>query len=469
MWDNWLFQEDKYYLFFLMGTQEGPWNAFGLATSDDAVHWKYHGPILHQKHEASWMGTGYTWRGPCPESEKRYLINFSEWHQIPGSKGQQAIFFGESKDLVHWEHLPDDLEFTPDPRYYRLDEGGMSRWDTIHEVPRDEGGYYGFLTANPQGFLHGTGFCESSDGIHWRSLPPPEFKWTCPEHLHLMPQDRGLEIGGIARLAGRYFMLIGDVAFGMATMWAETPEGPWYSAAKNFNIFPHPKRSWIGNPTYYSRFFFGKDGNVYINQHAIARYPECPEQKHPVYTTPLKKAVVDNDGTLRAAWWDGNEKLKNEPAGPRVQAPVQMGELQVMRIDASLDASGGFVVEGTFETGDMGNGRCGLLVEMDSPGNMGVLHQSLLFGADGTLEIGVYDLSEGEVTLDVEDEIDHEKKLDSKNRFRFLLRRGMMELYVNDLLACHWSAPFRPTGNIGWAARGCNVTATGLEAWSMNI
>ena len=42
-----------------------------------------------------------------------------------------------------------------------------------------------------------------------------------------------------------------------------------------------------------------------INHHTIARDGQ-------VYFPPLKRAVLDDEGTLRLVWWKGNEEMNHE-------------------------------------------------------------------------------------------------------------------------------------------------------------
>jgi len=467
MWDNWLFQEDQYYLFFLMGLEEGPWNAFGLATSIDAIHWKYHGPIVKQKHaDATWMGTGYTWRSPVPGVSKYYL-NFSEWFDSPDHPGQQKIYFCESDDLLHWTHLPDELASTPDPRYYRLNEGGMSRWDTIHELKKPGGGLYGYLTANPKDILHGPGLVESEDGIHWRCLPAPEMIWSKREHAALMHRERGLEIGGIARFGNRYAMIISDSHFGMGIMWADKPEGPFTSQVKNFNFMPAPKGPDKHSPVYYARFFFSRSGDTFFNIHAIAKPRAHGKEPHPVYTTPLKLARVDAEGILRAWWWQGNDLLKHVPLEMRLGPEVVHTGWILQPISPGYDVRKGVVVEAQFTIPRPGQ-KVGLAIKLTNPFDIASLYEVFLIGSDGSVEIGVIDLDEGEVPYDFEDHVDLEFPLVPDNKIHLLQRLGFVELYLNDQLLVQWSLAMWPSGEMAWMATASQAPVS-LVAWHMDL
>jgi hypothetical protein len=466
-WDNWLFHEDKYYLFFLMGLKEGPWNAFGLATSEDAVHWQYYGPIVTQKHpDAIWMGTGYTWRSPVP-GEHKYILNFSEWFNSPDHPGQQKIYFCESDDLIHWRHLSDELEFTPDPKFYRVNEGNFSRWDTIHELKKPNGGLYGYLTATPKDFLHGTGFVESDDGIHWRCLPPPQLIFSKPEHAALMNPKNSLEIGGIARFGHRYALIISDGPFGMALMWADKPEGPFVSQAKNFNFFPCPKGPDKHNPVYYARFFFAKTGETFFNIHAIGKGRAHGREPHPVYTTPLKLAKEDAEGILRAYWWPGNNVLKATALSSAFEPIQKFGEWYLAPITPKFDVRKGLLIETTFKK-PLSDQKIGWGVQLTNPYDAAALYELFLLDETGGLEIGVCDLGDDENSYDFEDRVDLESPLLVVNSMRLLLRLGFMELYVNEQLLRHWSLAMWPSGQVAWIAQITDYLPE-IRVWSMDL
>ena len=84
MWDVWLYHhEDTYFLYYLANagprrTKGQPWNNISLATSPDGVHWTEKGPILKKSEEATWMGTGSTWKSPTFDQDGIFYMNFSE-------------------------------------------------------------------------------------------------------------------------------------------------------------------------------------------------------------------------------------------------------------------------------------------------------------------------------------------------------------------------------------------------------
>jgi len=72
-----------------------------LATSEDLLHWKKHGPMLEQKMGSwCWMGHKSAAIVPCKLGD-RYVMYF-EGRGIPGP-GRERIGIAYSEDLIHWE------------------------------------------------------------------------------------------------------------------------------------------------------------------------------------------------------------------------------------------------------------------------------------------------------------------------------------------------------------------------------
>ena len=129
MWDVWLYHyEDTYFLYYLANAgprrpKGQPWNNISLATSSDGVHWTEKGPILKKSEEATWMGTGSTWKSPTFDQDGKFYMNFSE-----ETGDRQNIYFAESKDLLNWTRLVgEQYRFVQDERWYKKN----GRWDCI--------------------------------------------------------------------------------------------------------------------------------------------------------------------------------------------------------------------------------------------------------------------------------------------------------------------------------------------------
>jgi len=409
MWDTWLYlHEGTYYLYYL--ANRGPsWDNISEARSPDGVHWEELGPVLRKREGVEWMGTGSTWAASAPGDGKRFIMNFSEWRGP-----RQTIFFAESADLVSWHRLDDACEFVQDTRWYR--EGG--RWDCIYTIPRAEGGLYGYWTADPQ-HGPGVGFGQSLDGVTWEALEPPRFAEGSPHG----------EAGAVERIGGRYYLMLGSGG-GMRTLVADAPRGPFAPAERNFNLLAGQSRM----HTYFARFFRTPSG-VLVSHHSRMRNGQ-------VYFAPLKRAVVDEQGTLRLGWWEGNNALKRDAA--LVHGPL----------GAKLDATAGVIVEGrvALPADDTPTG-----VSLGTRDGDGV---QILVGPKGLTRIGVLNADGGPVTVD--EEVDREMDFPARCPFRLLVKHSLVEFYLDDVLMQCYSMPARCDGRLGvMGAIG------GLRVWQL--
>jgi len=415
MWDTWLYlHEGTYYLYYL-ANRGGSWDNISMARSPDGVHWEEIGPVLRKREDTVWMGTGSTWASPLPGEEGKFIMNFSEWRGP-----RQTIFFAESADLVSWRRLDDTYEFVQDTRWYQ--ERG--RWDCIYTIPRAEGGLYGYWTADPlQG--PGVGFGQSLDGVKWEALEPPRFAEGAPHG----------ELGAVEKIGDRYYLMLG-AGGGMRTLVGEAPSGPFAPAERNFNLLAG-RSGWH---TYFTRFLRTPDG-VLVNHHAMRR--DRQRQHVPdVYFAPLKRAVVDERGTLRLGWWEGNELLKGDAV--LVDDPLA----------APLDAAAGIIAEGRLTLPAEGV-PTGLFLGM--PGGEGV---QLLVDARGVLRIRL-------VTADghpgaVEEVVDRERDFPAKCSFRLLVKHSLVEFYLDDVLMQAYGMPALWDGRLGVIGE-----VEGLRVWQL--
>ena len=116
-------------------------------------------------------------------------------------------------------------------------EGG--RWDCIAVIRRPGGGYFGYWTATPQPSAAlcgnttscGAGFGESDDGLHWRALPTPGPPVTSGSR----------ELGGVAQLGGRVFMVFN----GGQLFEAPSAAGPFVASASNHDFLGQQGNVWF--------------------------------------------------------------------------------------------------------------------------------------------------------------------------------------------------------------------------------
>ncbi len=405
MWDTWLYlHQGTYYLYYLANS--GPrWDNVSMAVSSDGVHWIEKGRVQHKRPEATWMGTGSTWKSPNYEADGKFFMNFSEW-----TGPRQTIFFAESTDLLNWSRLPDEHEFKQDTRWYEPD----GRWDCIYTIPRPGGGLYGYWTATPKAETGGRfGFGETLDGVRWKALPPPKVHGA----------GAG-EAGAVEKIGEKFYMMFGTDGM-MVTLAADQPQGPFHAANKNFRL--------LSGHTYFSRFFPTPE-EVLVNHHSIAET---------VYFAPLKSTVLDGEGTLRLGWWKGNEKLKHEPVAVQPPAKGEQAGPPIPMLQTTFDVDKGIILEGTLALpSSRDSKRKGLYVECGSGGGAAVL-----LASDGAAELGTIQ-SDG-TGFKVIKAVDREMQFGEPARFRLLLKYSMIEFYLDDILIECFSLPGPATGRIG--------------------
>ncbi len=425
MWDTWLYlHKGTYYLYYL--AKAGPrWNNISMATSPDGVHWTEHGRILAKARGVTWMGTGSTWRSPNFAKDGKYQLNFSEWRGP-----RQTIFFAESTDLLNWTRLGKELEFVQDERWYEP----RGRWDCIWTLPRPGGGFYGYWTATPKAGTGGRfGFGETLDGLRWKALAPPKVHGV-----------GGGEVGAIEKIGRKYYMMFGHHPV-METLVADSPKGPFHVAKKN--------RVLLSGHTYFSRFL-KTPGGVLVNHHAIAR-------SGPVYLSPLKLAVLDRAGTLRLAWWPGNEAMKHEPVAIEAPKPHDGpgNPPAIAMCAAKLPAAGGVIVEGTLALPAKPRARRrGLYIECGAGQG-----SAILINAAGQAELGP--MKADGTGFKAEKKADREMSFGTPARFRLLLAGSLLEFYVDDILIECFSLPADATGRIGFLTAGGRDVVGDLKAW----
>ena len=168
-WDAWIYWEDGTYFLYYLISDEYVCDGFGIATSQDGIHWQDHGWALrHSEKMVRYFAFGSLWRNLGAWDQPKYICSYSEW-QVEDGRNVQVLYFAASDDLLTWERLGDDKAFRIDERFYKRVEPNAigpwqdPRWDGMCVIPRTEGGYYGYWTATPKDFL-GFGFGVSADG-----------------------------------------------------------------------------------------------------------------------------------------------------------------------------------------------------------------------------------------------------------------------------------------------------------------
>ena len=479
LWDVWLYYEDgRHHLFYLASTtMDRPWDAIGLAVSSDGVHFEDLGLIVGKDAGAEWLGTGHTWR-----SGDRYIMDFSE-----SRNGTIEVLFAESADLIHWERISPETSLSRlDPRWYaRGTEVSDQRWDNIYVIPDETGrGFFGYVTAiskdGPLGLRGTAGSVRSADGVSFQTDRPVIEPGTWGDKL---------ELGGVERIDGSYYMLVAQAEVPLGARWtahhpqaaggvyvlrAEHQEGPFELDPRQQPVLASAPRHY----TYYARFYRTPDALLACH-HAIGQVDDIVNiyPKPGTSLAPLKLVDV-RDGVLTFNWWPGNDALY----GTRQTATLSSasargceGELGsdgdvfsfasaaagIVGFAEHLDFDTGLIVD--TETALISNGRrsgavgflighggawSGTMLLLDETGNFAVgPYNGYAFRAADTKEVSVGD------TFTV--------------RWRVLVKGTSVEVYLNDRFVQGYTLPAPPTGRLCAVVESGAAYLSGVELHAM--
>jgi hypothetical protein len=400
----------------------------------------------------------------------RFILN----HGVVQPHGwQDTLRFYESHDLREWRYLGSHM---PDPRWY----APQGRWDAMYLLPKDGAdpfrGCYGYITATPKpGLPRGCGMCETEDGIHWTILPPPVFDWA-----DVRSDD--LEIGGVERLGGKY-VLIGGVllngreaananGYSLYTFVADDPRGPFrivrgaHRLCGNMTAVTDPAGH-LWRCSQLAAWARGRDGELLISNYA--------QSLTGTWLLPLRKPVFA-DGIFRLGWWEQNKRLKGRElplpaASARLDAPGTARTAE--RLALTPDPHAGLLLEGTLAVRPAGGADAA--VGFAFPGRAGSsLDVRLETGRPGqrATRLGWWLTDRGFEALDIVGPgcasvagVD----AGAPHAFRLLVRQGLFELYVNDLLVQTYFLNEHRDGTLALLAVGATAEFTHLRAWQMTI
>ena len=231
---------------------------------------------------------------------------------------------------------------------------------------------------------------------------------------------------------------------GMYTYLAERPQGPLRRAEKNAALLTSgDDASFAGaRYTYFARFFHAPDG-LLVNHHSIGRDGQ-------VYFGLLKRAVFDDEGTFRLGWWDGNDALKEHSV--EISQPPQVDGSTPRMIEQTLDAANGFVMECTLTVPSDGDESAGLYIETGEG-----LDSAILVGPGAATDLGTMRADGG--GFQSESRVDREYPFDRTLPLRLVLKRDLLEFYLDDILVQCYSLPTAATGKLGLIGSVTDVVA----------
>jgi len=484
LWDTFILpHEDRFFLFYLH-LRKAAWDGYGLAVSDDLLHWKDYGPVLTLDVEGGGMGTGMVWR-----AGDRWLMNYSY---------KQNIYFAESDDLIRWRKFPPTLVSKPDPRWYEHDpnhQSGCSRWDTIC-VERDPSGngFIGFVTANanegPPGGNGVCGFVRSKDGLHWEGQPPVSVPcgmgWAEVGGHVAFGDDHYLLVSSGTGIGARFDPILPEHgrSGGCYVMHAGRIDGPYRFVDGDPLLLGtrYAPPVWAYLPCYFLRPFP-------LGDRQLTSFHWMPRANFlDAWLGAPKVLVQERPGKLALQYWDGCERLKGQKlfdlAEPppfstptpqsiplvawtlksaRLHGRTQMG-CGVLSFDVKLPVRDGIVIEA--EVTLTGDGAAGLWFSTDETTSenpyAGV---GCLVNAKGLCEFGRVAFGPVGPPFYRED-----AKLWPQSRhptrWTLLVRGEFVEWYIDGRLVHCYGFSRTPAGGLGIYVERGEIELSTLRAWA---
>ena len=482
MWDPSIFPYKGEYWMLAMhyDGENAPPTGMWLARSRDMVHWTGAGRVLDDLD-----GLFKMYASLLPDG--RVLINYGSTSEGEPNAPNDLIKYRVSDDMFTWTPL---YMNRPDAAWYRED----SRWDHMY-VLRDGGNWYGYPVGTPRPEMSSCmGFQKSRDGIQWVPARPPRIEWGD------IPPIDCLETGGVERIGDEYYYIGGYVGYAGSHTYnvyvfrGKSPEGPFCPDREAFRLCGADS---VPGTVFVSNLgCFFRDGEDLLLSNAVSA-PGGME----VWLLPVRRVIRDGEGHLRLGWWEGNRALMGREIVPQAPALLR-GEAAVSPendgFTLSMDRPDLPTVTDTLalaaiapEPGEKGIVICGEMVCQSEPPYDEALHRTRLWrparvgmGMGDTiiaLDVGhpyrrrSYVLrAEWDRGPDVRilDEIGGDcasvkgMSAGETHSFRFLARRNMMEMYVDDLLVQTWSSPSGPVTLFAQNAR-CQVRH--MRAYRMDL
>ncbi|MBU4367097.1 MAG: hypothetical protein L6437_10245 [Kiritimatiellae bacterium] len=494
LWDTFIIHhEGTFYLFYLQ-FRKSAWDGYGLAVSEDLIHWEDRGTILTPEPGEGGMGTGMVWR-----VKDRWMLNYSLYGAADGLFAGQQIYFAESEDLLTWRKLPKDIMSAPDPRWYECSGGQVScgaRWDSIWVTQQPDGTFLGFVTANakePAGANGVAGLVSSVDGIHWKTEPPASepcgMVWA--------------EFGGYVQFGARHYLLVGSSsgggprfdpvynssgkAGGMYVMMADNVRGPYRFVPGDPMLLGcrNAPPNWAYIPTYFAR-------TCQLNNQTLLYHHWMPRNNFlDAWLGTVKLLEEEAPGKLVLKWWPGNENLKGtklfevgdkpdlvtpspqavpsgkwECAGGVIRGKTAGASLAFFETDACYND--GMVIESEFRIS--GNGAAGLFIGTREHGAEkpyeGV---GCLLNMRGLFEFGRITGGIGGPAFMAENHVDWPIATCTFIKLTILVRGEFVEVYADGRLVQCYGFSKPAARNIGVFAERCEVEVRGLRMFKFNV
>lgn len=297
-WDNLCLYHDGTFYAFFNTIRRGETAGFALdvARSTDGVNWTF---FVRDELPLAGAHAGY---GLLRIGDRTF---YYPTVTRPGGDIHFKIYV--SSDYRTWEHLGDDADVRPDPRYY------AARWEevcTLEDHDPVAGGpvYYGYLAAEVREDVGepSVGLVRSRDGIAWEVLPPPVIEWGELPSQHT-------EVCFCVKFDDRYYLGLGarlyldSLGFSIFVFVSDSPTGPFVPDYPAFRLTGTSRR----DVTYLGHEIDTPFGVLFALWQSTGQFEEIPSRNLSI--GPLMRLSA-RDGHLRLTWWEGNEAAKGTPA-----------------------------------------------------------------------------------------------------------------------------------------------------------
>ncbi|OGV37195.1 MAG: hypothetical protein A2020_08415 [Lentisphaerae bacterium GWF2_45_14] len=431
-WDTWGYYHNKtYYLYYLI-TEDSPGEGFGVAVSTDGVHWDDHGWAIKASDKMKrYLGSGAVWKSLDFEDSGRFICNYSEYREDEYGKNTQNIYFAWSIDLINWTKYGDDYVFSVDERFYER----YGRWDNVFSLPRPDGGFWGVWVGTPKGkndLEGGIAFGYSGDGLKWHAIKAGQ----------ITPDAK--EAGGLWRFGDKFYGMFGSPQKGIMSYISDSIDGPYQASEKNAILLS-------AGHSYFPRYLETPEEILVVHHSMSGRRHIGKENRAVTYVAPLKRAEVDNEGVLRFKYWKGNEALKGSP----IEIKDQKATPEMTLLTDFQDFTKGLIVEGTMET------PAKLFVQADN------ISYVLNVDENGCMTIEQF-APFGGFAKEIQS-VNREYSFPPSVNFRLLLRRGMLEFYLDDefMECCTLQCPDCKNIRIGIMGDESKKGLSNIKAWAM--
>jgi hypothetical protein len=344
------------------------------------------------------------------------------------------------------------------------------------ERGRADAGYWGYAVATPKsGLTRAPAMLQSANGKDWEILAPAEMKWDDI-------RERDMEYGGCERIGGKYYMIGGageyvSKGYSMYTLIGDGPRGPFRPDAEAYRLCGTTSKT----VTWLAAWARAEDELL------ISNYASFSSDKWRPSMLPLRKPVVDKDGHLRLGWWKGNEALKGKPMTlekntAELNSRPKKSDYEIVYLNEAFNLHKGVVLEGRIKArpaapqrdSNKGKAAAGFVFE-EGPKKSVAIQLGIGQPEERETHIGRLQASaEGKMQFQSEDVtgkgcatvtgIENGKE----HRFRLLVRRGMFELYIDDMLMQTYV--HEPgSGKVGFVAHNADVVFKDVQAWNMSL